>query len=91
MHSYGAGGNAFFTCQNGYTLEGDVDSAKCMRNGEWSVALLGGKNQVKYGEIQQLGPDHVQDKSIVDTKLFAEKFSTIYMLEFTCRMYMIWP
>ena len=43
VHSYGAGGNAFFTCQNGYTLEGDVDSAKCMGNGEWSVALLGRK------------------------------------------------
>ena len=56
VHSYGAGGNAFFTCQNGYTLEGDVDSAKCMGNGEWSVALLGRKiklnmNNSKYNQL----------------------------------------
>ena len=29
----------YFSCQTGYTLEG-IDSAKCMKNGEWSVALL---------------------------------------------------
>ena len=39
VHSYGSGGNAFFSCQKGYTLNG-IGKAKCMKNGEWSVALL---------------------------------------------------
>ena len=41
VHSYAAGGQAFFTCQRGHTLEGSgVKKAKCLNNGEWSVALL---------------------------------------------------
>lgn len=39
VYSYGAGGHAFFSCQRGHTLEG-VAKAKCLKNGEWSVALL---------------------------------------------------
>lgn len=39
VHSFGAGGHAFFSCQRGHTLVG-TKKAKCLRNGEWSVALL---------------------------------------------------
>lgn len=39
VYSFAAGGEAFFSCQRGHTLEG-IRSAKCLNNGEWSVVLL---------------------------------------------------